>query len=73
VFQLTITKGSGIDALLSSEINIPVSNVSSAGATTGPIKEFLRRPELLANRKVVIWILNNSILSYDNLWTCQTW
>ena len=68
VFQLAITKGSGIDALLSSEINIPISNVSSAGATTGPVKEFLRRPELISNRKVVIWIENNLALSYDSMW-----
>lgn len=69
-FQLAIKKGSGIDALLSKEINIPVSNVSSAGGTTDPIKEFLRRPELLKGRRVVVWILSNSLLSYPaDAWT----
>jgi SGNH hydrolase-like domain, acetyltransferase AlgX len=67
-FQLAILKGTGIDALLSKEINIPISNVSSAGATTGPIKDFLRNPFLLRDRKVVVWIVTNTILSYDSLW-----
>jgi hypothetical protein len=67
-FQLAISVGTGIDALLSKEINIPVSNVSSAGATTAPIKEFLRRPELLRNRRVVVWIVTSPIVSYDAFW-----
>jgi hypothetical protein len=61
--QSVIKPGSGIDALLSKEINIPVSNVSTAGATTAPIKDFLRRPELLRERRVVVWILNAALLS----------
>ena len=61
-FQLGVKKGSGIDALLSKEINLAVSNVSAAGATIAPIKEFLRRPELLSGRRVVVWILSNSLL-----------
>lgn len=69
-FQLAIRKGSGIDALLSKEINIPVSNVSTAGGTLDPIKEFVRRPELLAKRRVVVWILNNSLFAYPaDAWT----
>jgi hypothetical protein len=63
-FQSVIKQGSGIDALLSKEINIPVSNVSTAGGTTAPIKDFLRRPELLRGRRVVVWILNAALLSY---------
>ncbi len=53
-FQTVIKAGSGIDALLSKEINIPVPNVSTAGGTTAPIKDFLRRPELLRGRRVVV-------------------
>jgi hypothetical protein len=67
-FQLAVKAGTGIDALLSREINIPVSNVSSAGATTGPVKEFLRRPELLQERRVVVWIVTSAIVAYDTLW-----
>ncbi len=67
-FQLAIKAGTGIDALLSKEINVPVSNVSSAGATTGPIKEFLRRPELIQDRRVVVWIVASGVVSYDSLW-----
>jgi hypothetical protein len=63
-FQNEIKPGSGIDALLSKEINIPVSNVSTAGGTTAPIKDFLRRPELLRDRRVVVWIFNAALLGY---------
>ncbi len=56
--------GSGIDALLSKEINIPVPNVSTAGGTTAPIKDFLRRPELPRGRRVVVWIFNAALLGY---------
>lgn len=63
-FQNEIRPGSGIDALLSKEINIPVSNVSTAGGTVAPIKDFLRRPELLRGRRVVVWILNAALLGY---------
>jgi alginate O-acetyltransferase complex protein AlgJ len=68
-FQLAIKAGTGIDALLSKEINVPVSNVSSAGATTGPIKEFLRRPALVQDRRIVVWIVASAtVVSYDSLW-----
>ena len=62
-FQLLVAKGSGIDALLSKAINLGVSNVSAAGGTVEPIRDFVRRPELLRGRRVVVWILNNSLLA----------
>jgi hypothetical protein len=63
-FQLVVRKGTGIDALISRAINLPVANVSMAGATVQPIQEFVRRPSLLAGRRVVVWIFNNSVITY---------
>ena len=68
VFQLCFAKGTGIDAWLAEKINLPVSNVSSAGATVAPLKEIGRNPELLRGTKVVVWIVNNTIVTYNSLW-----
>jgi hypothetical protein len=69
-FQMGIMKGSGVDALLAQEINVPVSNISMGGATLQPIKELLRNPSMLEGRRVVVWVFNNSLLTYGgDSWT----
>jgi hypothetical protein len=57
-FKLAIAPGTGIDALLAERLNLNVSNISMASATTQPIKELLRNQEKLKIHKVVIWIVN---------------
>ncbi len=64
-FKLALAKGAGIDALLAERLNLNVSNISMASATTQPIKELLRNPDRLKIHKVVVWIMNleNVVLS----------
>jgi hypothetical protein len=67
-FRYEVHKGSGIDALLGKAINQPVSNVSIASATTQPLKDLVRSPELLRKTRVVVWIITNDLLAHGQNW-----
>jgi hypothetical protein len=67
-FQLCVKKGTGIDALLAQETNLPIVNVSSAGGTTQPVKNLARNAELLDRARVVVWIVSSTIVGYNELW-----
>ena len=57
-FSIGIKKGTGIAALLSREVNLPVTDRSVGGGRTESLREFFRDPELLDIHKVVIWIIS---------------
>ncbi|RPI21844.1 MAG: hypothetical protein EHM61_23775 [Acidobacteria bacterium] len=59
-----VLKGTGINALLAKEINQPITNISSGGATLQPFKEIVRdRDEILVAPLVIVWIISNCALT----------
>ena len=67
-FSTAISKGTGIEALLSRDINLPVTNRSVGGGTTQSLKEFIRNPEILDVHKVVIWIATSDMFMAGGSW-----
>lgn len=65
-----IAPGSGINALIARETNLPVNNMASGGATSEIVKELLRSPEKLAGVKVVVWCVSSLLL--HNHWRDKT-
>ena len=57
----------GLVEQLSKEVNLPVETMAGAGQSTGAFKFFLREPESLNHRKVLIWLICSSTLCAD--WT----
>ena len=61
--------GAALDAVLSKDLNLAVSNrAASAMIAANIVKDFIREPELLAGRKVIVWVLRN-----DAIWASGQW
>jgi hypothetical protein len=58
-YEVAVKQGTGLTALLAKEVNLPNWNITTGGATTQPLKEFLRDPDLLKSTKVVVWMITN--------------
>ena len=67
-FSIAIKKGTGIEALLSRDVNLPVTNRAVGGGTTDSLKEFIRNPEILNFHKVVIWIVTSDMFMASGRW-----
>lgn len=67
-FSLVIAQGTGIEALLSKDLNLPVTNRSVGGGTTESLREFIQNPDILKAHKVVVWIATSDMFMADRRW-----
>lgn len=65
----SIGPGMAIDALISKAVNFQVGNLAVNGVGLNPIKDLVREPELLASRKVIVWItLSSNVYRDQDRW-----
>jgi hypothetical protein len=55
--RVALTAGMCIDAQVAKQINLAVTNLAVSGPALNSIRDFAREPDLLAGRKVIVWIV----------------
>jgi hypothetical protein len=67
---ISIKPGMSVAALLAYRLNLPTSSRTSSGATVDAIKDFAREPELLQNRRVIVWVTTaGSVFGAGKSWS----
>ena len=63
-----LAEGTALDAVISKRINLPITMWSLPGNTVQSIKDLLRNPEMLKDRKVIVWLLQDYSVCNPGLW-----